>query len=65
MIWTGDWWKINLLKKLRFAKMCLAVMAHQKIRLPMVPGMEIGYVVRDAKKWQVDTLRDASEFDSG
>ena len=27
--------------------------------------MEIGYVVRDAKKWEVDTERDASEFDAG
>ena len=29
-----------------------------------VPGMEIGYVVRDAKKWEVDTERDASQFDA-
>jgi DNA polymerase I len=27
--------------------------------------MEIGYVVRDAAKWQVDAERDASEFDAG
>lgn len=26
--------------------------------------MEIGYVVTDAAKWQVDTERDASEFDA-
>ena len=25
---------------------------------------EIGYVVKDAKKWEVDIERDASEFDS-
>jgi hypothetical protein len=27
--------------------------------------MEIGYVVTDASKWQVDTERDESEFDAG
>ena len=27
--------------------------------------MKIGYVVRDAKKWEVGTERDASEFDAG
>jgi hypothetical protein len=27
--------------------------------------MEIGYVVTDAAKWEVDTERDASEFDAG
>jgi hypothetical protein len=28
-------------------------------------GDEIGYVVKDAKRWEVDTERDASEFDEG
>jgi hypothetical protein len=32
---------------------------------PLAIGMEIGYVVRDAKKGQVDIERDASEFDAG
>jgi hypothetical protein len=27
--------------------------------------MEIGYVVRDAKKWEVDAERDASKFEAG
>jgi hypothetical protein len=27
--------------------------------------MEIGYMVTDAAKWEVDTERDASEFDAG
>jgi hypothetical protein len=27
--------------------------------------MEIGYMIRDAKKREVDTERDASEFDVG
>jgi hypothetical protein len=33
--------------------------------LPLAPGMEIAYVVRDAKKWEVDPERTASEFDAG
>ena len=42
-----------------------AVQAYQKRRLPLAPGMEVGYVVRDASRWVVDTERDASEFDAG
>ncbi len=33
--------------------------------LPLAPGMEIAYVVKDAKKWEVDPARTASEFDAG
>jgi hypothetical protein len=33
--------------------------------LPLAPGMEIGYVVRDASKWEVDSARTASELDAG
>ncbi len=29
----------------------------------LAPGMEIGYVVKDAGKWTVDIERDASGFD--
>ena len=39
--------------------------AYQKSRFSLTPGMEIGYVVRDAAKWEVDAERDASEFDAG
>ena len=39
--------------------------AYQKRGLPLAPGMEIGYVVTDATKWEVDPERDASEFDAG
>jgi DNA polymerase, archaea type len=42
-----------------------AVKAYQKRGLPLATGMEIGYVVTDAAKWEVDTERDASEFDAG
>jgi hypothetical protein len=27
--------------------------------------MEIGYLVRDARKWKIDSERTASEFDAG
>ena len=33
--------------------------------LPLAPGMEIGYVIRDARKWEVDPERIASKFDAG
>ena len=42
-----------------------AVKAYQKRGFSLAPGMEIGYVVTDAAKWQVGTERDASEFDAG
>jgi len=42
-----------------------AVKAYLKRGLPLAPGMEIGYVVKDARKWEVDTERNASEFDAG
>ena len=40
-----------------------AVQAHLKQGIPLAPGMEIGYVVKDAKKWEVEPERMASEFD--
>jgi hypothetical protein len=39
------------------------VQAHMKHGLPLAPGMQIGYVVKDAHKWEVDPERTASEFD--
>ncbi len=33
--------------------------------LHLAPGMEISYVVRDARKWEVEPERTASEFDAG
>jgi DNA polymerase, archaea type len=41
-----------------------AVKAYQKQGLPLALGTEIGYVVKDAAKWEVDIERDASEFDT-
>ena len=39
--------------------------AYQKRGFSLSPGMEIGYVVRDAAKWEVDTEIDAFTFDAG
>lgn len=40
-----------------------AAQAHKKQGLPLAPWKEIAYVVKDAKKWEVDPARTASEFD--
>jgi hypothetical protein len=42
-----------------------AIKAHMNLGLPLAPGMKIGYVVKDAKKWEVDPGSTASEFDVG
>jgi DNA polymerase I len=42
-----------------------AVNAYRNRGYYLAPGMEIGYVVKDAAKWDVDIERDASEFDVG
>jgi hypothetical protein len=34
-------------------------------RPPVGSGLEIDYVIRDARKWVVDPKRTASEFDAG
>ncbi len=39
--------------------------AHVKQRLPLAPGMEISYLVQDARKWETDHERTASKFDAG
>lgn len=36
---------------------------HLERGMSLAPGVEIGYVVRDARKWMVDIERDASGFD--
>ena len=40
------------------------VHAHMKQGIPLAPGMEIGYVIKDARKWEVDPERTASKFDA-
>ncbi len=56
------------ISRLKYSRRCAeasAVQAHMKQGLPLAPGMEIGYVVKDALKWEVDPERTASEFDAG
>ena len=54
--------------RLNYSRRCaeaFAVQAHMKQGLPLAPGMEIGYVIRDARRWEVDPERTASKFDAG
>jgi DNA polymerase I len=53
--------------RLNYSRRCAeasAVQAYIKEGLPVAPGMEIGYVIRDAGRWEVDPERTASEFDA-
>jgi DNA polymerase I len=53
--------------RMNYSRRCAeasAVQAYQKRGIPLATGMEIGYVVTDAAKWEVDTERDALEFDT-
>jgi len=53
---------------LNYSRRCAeasAVQAHIKQGISLAPGMEIGYVVKDAKRWEVDPERTASGFDAG
>jgi DNA polymerase, archaea type len=55
------------LSRVNYSRRCAeasAVRAYQKRGLSLAPGMEIGYVVKDASRWEVDTERHASEFDA-
>jgi DNA polymerase I len=55
------------LSRVSYSRRCAeasAVKEYQRHGFSLSPGMEIGYVVRDAAKWGVDTERDASEFDA-
>mgnify|MGYP000848168201 CR=1 FL=1 len=52
---------------LRYSRRCAeasAAAAHLKQGIALAPGMEIGYVVKDAKSWGVEPDRTASEFDA-
>jgi DNA polymerase elongation subunit (family B) len=54
--------------RLNYSRRCAeasAVQAHVKQGIPLAPGMEIGYVIRDARRWEVDPERTASKFDAG
>ena len=54
--------------RLRYSRRCVeasALQAHLRQGIPLAPGMEIGYVVRDARKWEADPERMARGFDAG
>jgi len=53
--------------RLSYSRRCAeasAVRAHEEQGLNPAPGMKIGYVVKDAGRWEVDTEERASEFDA-
>ena len=53
--------------RLNYSRRCAeasAVQPHMKQGIPLAPGMEKGYVIRDARKWEVDPERTASKFDA-
>jgi DNA polymerase elongation subunit (family B) len=53
--------------RLNYSRRCAeasAVQAHVKQGIALSPGMQIAYVVKDAKKWEVDPAMTASEFDA-
>ena len=54
------------ISRLTYTHRCLegaAVEAHMRSGAGVAPGMKIGYVVRDARTYRVDTEWDAKEFD--
>ena len=54
------------ISKLNYEKRCVqasAIAAYRRKGVKVSPGMTVGYVVRDADQWDVDTEWDASEFD--
>jgi len=54
--------------RLNYSRRCAeasAVQAHVKQGISLAPGMEIGYVVKDAKRWEVEPEKTASRFDAG
>ena len=53
--------------RLSYSRRCAeasAVQAHEEQGQSLAPGMKIGYVVKDAGRWEVDTVESASEFDA-
>ena len=53
--------------RLNYSRRCAeasAVKAHVRQGIALAPGMEIGYVIRDARKWEVGPEKTASKFDA-
>jgi DNA polymerase elongation subunit (family B) len=57
--------RISRLNHTRRCAEAAAVEACRRSGLRPAPGMEIGYVVKDAGRWAVDPEDQASEFDCG
>ncbi len=56
------------ISRLRYSRRCAegsAVDAYRRLGIGIAPGMEIGYVVRDASRWVVDAEMEAGRFDIG
>jgi DNA polymerase I len=54
------------ISRLTYAHRCLegaAVQAYRDRGMEIAPGMKIGYIVRDARRYSVDTEWDAADFD--
>jgi DNA polymerase I len=54
--------------RLSYSRRCAeasAVKARLMRGISLAPGMEVGYVVKDAGNWEVELERTASEFDAG
>ncbi|NYT01427.1 MAG: type B DNA-directed DNA polymerase [Methanosarcinales archaeon] len=54
--------------RLSYTRRCAegsAVEAFRRRKIQVAPGMEIGYVVRDGRRWSVETEWDARDFDIG
>ena len=55
------------ISKLDYARRCAeasATNAFRKLGIAIAPGMMLGYVIRDAKRWIVDPEWNANEFDA-
>jgi DNA polymerase, archaea type len=58
----------RIVSRLNYSRRCAeasAVQVHINQKIALSPGMRIAYVVKDAKKWEVDPAKTASEFDAG
>jgi DNA polymerase I len=54
------------ISRLTYAHRCLegsAVQAYRDRGIAIAPGMKIGYIVRDAQRYSVDTAWDTAGFD--
>jgi DNA polymerase elongation subunit (family B) len=64
---AGDLAFHRRVSRLNYSSRCAeasAVQAHLKQGIPLAPGMEIDYVVRDSKRWVVEPERTAEGYDA-